>query len=77
MIKRVVEIDRFNAASDAGVTYTLIVYQDMIDASSQDSPDAELPGRKHLTTSGGLTVNYIDAKTFKIVQTDEVIRKIG
>ena len=66
------EIERFRAISDTGTEYTVLVYQDFIGAPSHDNPHAELPGMKSLFTS----TNYIDAETLKVVETDEVIRKV-
>jgi hypothetical protein len=73
---RVVEVDRFRAISDAGKEYILIVYQSFIPTPTRDDPHGEIEGMKSLFTSTGLHVNYIDSKTFKIVETNEIVRKV-
>ena len=75
-MKREVEIARFRAKTEAGREYVIVQYQEYFSVPSFDDPD-ETPGRKWMTTSAGLPVNYIDPETFKIVQTDEIVRKIG
>lgn len=73
-MNRKVMIDSFRARSDAGSEYTIEVWQTMIDASSHEG-HLELPGRIHLVTSCGLIVNQLDAETFQIFRTKEIIRK--
>lgn len=75
-IKEIKEIGRFLAEDDSGAQYTIIQYQEMINASSMDDPNATVRGQKYMETSDGLDVNYIDSKTFKIVNIDTVVRKI-
>ncbi|NQT05426.1 MAG: hypothetical protein HQ577_05390 [Dehalococcoidia bacterium] len=75
-MNRTVEIDRFIAKTDTGKEYTILVYQEFIPAGSFDNPQAEIEGLKSLSTSTGLHVNYIDSKTFKVVETNEIIRKV-
>lgn len=75
-MNRSIEIGRFQAVSGSGREYTILVMQDMIDASSHDHPHAEIPGKKSLVTSNGFAVNRLDAETFKIVETDEIVRKV-
>lgn len=71
------EIERFHARTDSGKQYTIIAYQNMISVATFDSPRAEVPGMKRLVTLEGLAVNYIDPKTFKIVVTNEIVRKVA
>ena len=75
-MSREIEVDRFKARSDSGREYTVITYQTFISAASHDFVKAEIPATKRLVTSTGLTVNYIDSKTFKVIDTDEIIRKV-
>ncbi len=74
---RIAEIDRFLARSDGGVEYEIIVFQDFIPAGTHDDAKGEIPGLKFMETSGGLHVNFVDAKTFQVVETNEVVRKVG
>jgi hypothetical protein len=61
-------INKFKAISEAGEEYTILEYQDFIDET--------VPGLKYLCTSSGLEVNFIAPGTFKIVDTDEIVRRI-
>ncbi|KAA3642802.1 MAG: hypothetical protein DWQ07_19955 [Chloroflexi bacterium] len=74
---RIQEIGRFVAQSDSGQEYTIVQYQEFIDAGARDDPNAEVPGLKSMKTTTGLHVNYIDSDTFKIVPTGEVVRRVG
>ncbi len=76
-IKRVAEKERFKVRTDTGKEYTVIIYQEYIDVSSLDNPHAEIEGFKELRTSSGLHLNFIDPKTFKVVETNEIVRKLG
>lgn len=73
---RTVEVDRFQARSDVGREYTIVIYQSFIPAPSHDDPHGEIAGMKSLFTSSGLDVRYIDSETFKIIKTNEIVRKI-
>lgn len=75
-MKREIVIGRFQVKADSGKEYTIMEYQAFISAASLDNPRAEIAGLKRLATSTGLDVNYIDPKTFKIVETGEIVRKV-
>lgn len=70
------EIGRFFARTDSGKEYEVIQYQKYIDVSTGDSPGEEMPGLKSMETTDSLHVNYIDSETFKIVETNEISRKV-
>jgi len=67
---REVEIGRFPVKTNDGKEYTIIRYQEYISSSS-----GEIPGMKRFRTSDGLDVTYIDSETFKIIVTNETVRK--
>ena len=75
-MKREVETDRFLAKADNGTEYTIVQYQEYISTSSFDNPNSEIEGLKSLSTTTGLHVNYINPKTFKIVETNEIVKKV-
>jgi hypothetical protein len=75
-MNREVEIDRFIARTDDGKEYVIVMYQEFLSTATHERPHDEIPGLKRLTTTTGLHVNYIDPSTFKVVQTDQVIRKV-
>lgn len=73
---REIEIDRFLVKTDSGKEYVIVQYQEYISARSFNDPHGEVAGLKRLSTSTGLHVNYIDPQTFKVVETDEIVRKV-
>jgi hypothetical protein len=75
-MSREIETHRFRVRSDRGTEYIVIEYQEMISFAHLEDLGSEKPGLKRLATSDGSPVNYIDSKTFKIVSTDEIVRKI-
>lgn len=76
-MKREIETGRFLAKTDTGKEYIIVQYQEYIDATHlTSSRREEIAGLKRLATSTGLDVTYIDPKTFKIVSTGEIVRKV-
>ena len=75
-MNRLVELSRFNAKSDKGNLYTIIVYQEYYPVGTLPTPKAEMKGRLRWITSDGLDCTQIDAKTFKIDSIGETVRKI-
>jgi len=69
-------IEQFIAKGDSGRKYTVLCYQKQIPAGSHDDQNAAIPGLKRLVTSDGKDLNYQDEKTFTLVQTGEIIRRI-
>lgn len=75
-MRRTVESNRFQVRSDSGKIYVIIEYQEYLPAGTQDNPHAEVEGLKSWRTREGLTVSYIDTKTFQIIKTNETVRKV-
>ena len=69
-------IDRFDAASDDGDLFTVEVYQTVRTTRLLNGESRVTRGMKRLALSDGRDLNWIDAQTFKIVVTDEIIRKV-
>jgi hypothetical protein len=73
MIER--EAERFHAASDDGQEFVVIKYRRFTeDRDLSGTSTRELLPRFRL--SDGTPVNSVDAETFKIADTDQIIRKI-
>jgi len=70
------QIDRFKAVSDDGTDFTVVIYQEMVVSRPLGGDVQYIKGLKRCALSDGRHVNMIDATTFKIVSTDQVIRKI-
>lgn len=68
------QIDEFTCHGDDGQTYTVIEYQDFIDASSRDGEEW-LPGLKWLELPNGRKLNFISDDTFQVVSTGVIVRK--
>ena len=60
--------DEFDAVSEHGEQFGMLVYTTMIDVSSMSTPNAApLEGLKRICTSEGQNCNRIDDDTFEIV----------
>ena len=71
------EIDRFLVKTKSGKAYTIVQLQDYEDIPTGGSvPPSELTGLMSFLTTTDLRVAYIDAETFKIISTDEIVRKV-
>lgn len=68
-------IARHQCRADSGRSVTVLEFQDRIDTSSFDGPSS-IDGMRRFALQDGSTVNYVDAQTFKIVQGDELVRKL-
>ena len=75
-MKREVEVSRFKVKSDGGIEYLIVEYQEILSMKFLSEPSSETKGMKILRTNTGLPVEYIDAKTFKIFGTGEIVRKV-
>ena len=69
------EIDRFEAVSDDGEMFTVIVYQELRESRSLTGSSWS-KGLPRLFLSDGKAVNEVDPETFKIVETNQIIRKV-
>jgi len=58
--------DEFDAASDDGQRFHMLVYTTMIDAGAMSQPNA-VPLLKRICTLDGQVCNRIDDSTFEIV----------
>ena len=68
--------NRFLVKSASGWEYVVVEYQAIIQAGHLQDPAAKIPGPKRFTLLDGSPVNYIDSEAFKIVATDEIVRKV-
>jgi hypothetical protein len=69
------EVDRFDAESEDGEVYTVVVYQEFVEFRSVMGNDWK-PGLQELRLLDGSHVNQIGSETFRILDTDEIIRKV-
>jgi hypothetical protein len=67
VLKRTVHESSFQAVDQWGNPHTLHVYLDIIDAGTQDEPDAELEGLRSLETASGDAVNRLDKGRYQVV----------
>ena len=70
------EIDRFRAISDDGEMFTVIEYQTYAEFRSSGEIK-RVPAAKELRLTDARHVNYIDPKTFKIVESGQIIQKVS
>lgn len=69
-----VEIERFEAVSEAGQTYTIVCLQDQIDTSTVEG-HATIPMLKRFVTASGEVCSQVDDETFVVAQTNETLRR--
>lgn len=68
-------IATFEAYDDEGNAVTIHAFQEWHDATTmRDTKRQRVKGMRYLKTSEGLDVNFVDPKTFKIVQTGQILR---
>lgn len=70
------EIDRFEAVGEDGAIYTVIVYQTVVESRLFSAEGKRTAGPKRLLLLDGSPVNSIDGRTFKVVATGEIIKKL-
>ena len=68
-------IKSFYAMDEDGTVHEILVFQQCIECRAKGGTSVAR-GLKRLETSTGLSVNFIDHKTFEIVQTGQRLRKV-
>ncbi len=71
------EIERFEAVSDSGVRYTVVLLAEQKLFQPLAGPPQWLDGSTSYELLNGGHVNRKDAVTFEIFDTEEIIRKVG
>ena len=69
------ELQRFHAKGESGIVYEIVEYGPEIDASHLGERDT-IQGLGELHTTTGSPVNDRGDGTFKIVHTNEIVRRI-
>lgn len=64
-IKRNEPVGKFSAIDDDGKICTVVVWQQIIDAPSQDDPEGEVPGMKCHKLDDGSKLIRLDDNTFQ------------
>lgn len=68
----------FKAVDEAGNEYIICEYRDFIERVRPFQPSEWVEhGRQYLLLDDGSHVNQIDADTFQVAETDQIIRKVG
>ncbi|MFL6843758.1 MAG: hypothetical protein ACJ8ER_02620 [Allosphingosinicella sp.] len=70
------EVERFAAIGDSGRTYTVVIYQKLIEFRPLSGPVQYAKGAMDAKLLDGRDVNPKDTETFEIVETGEIIRKV-
>jgi hypothetical protein len=76
-MKREIEIERFKAVDEDGNQHTIICYQATIESNLMNGSVGVTKGLKKYVTSTYEPVDAIDSETFKIITTDQIVRKIS
>lgn len=69
-------VGEFQAKDEFGNTYTVNEYQELIEARSFNQPTEWLEGMKILELDDGSKVNFLDDRTFQIVSTNTILRRL-
>lgn len=69
-------IERFQAISDLGETYTVIQYQHWTTIDPLNGPKHEVPGSTEWKTTCGIDLQENDDGTFEMIQIDGVLRRV-
>lgn len=69
-------IESYDCEDDDGNRYEVHLLQEFGVHRPLQGPPQEVPGRKSLRLASGAPVNYIDERTFKLVQNDAIIRRV-
>lgn len=70
------EIERWRCRTDDESVVTVIEYQH-VDTPVPGAPDRRYPGARRLALSTGEAVRYIDATTFEIAESGELLSRIA
>lgn len=70
------KIDEFQAEAADGRVFTLVAYQDSMDASSFEDPNGVIPGWKTMETDDGMSVNVEGDGAYRIVPLNLVVRRV-
>lgn len=70
------ERSRFQANGESGRVFTVIEFEEYREIRSLNGPDQIVPGLRRISLADGSPLEVIDTDTFKIVETDEIIRKV-
>lgn len=71
------EIDRFSVQTESGTRYTLSLIQEYRMISSMSGGRERIEGMRRYDLLDGGHANYIDDRTFKIVATGEIARRVS
>jgi hypothetical protein len=71
-----IEVDRFRARADDGATFTVIERQNYRKYKGRVGGVQWLPSTKDFMLSDGRDVSFVEPETFRIVESDRIIRKV-
>jgi hypothetical protein len=74
-MSRTREIGRFFAKTDSGKEYEIIQYQDYIDASTMDNPNAEVPGKNVCRPQTAYTLITLIQKHLRLSRQMRLLRR--
>ena len=76
MVSEEKETRRFIAQSVDGKVHTVLEYRKVVVFEPRQGPSGEIRGARRLTLRDGRALIEVDAKTFRIAETDEIIRSV-
>ena len=70
------EVERFNATSEDGQMFTVIIAQEFTVTHPYEGDSKEIPGYKFAVTSDGRDLNFMAENKFEIVESGTIITKV-
>lgn len=68
-------IERIQCQREDGSPAEVQIYQDFGPAGTMGNPQAQVAGMKECRLSDGTPVNYVDAQTFKVFDTGQLLKR--
>ncbi len=70
------EIDRFYAQGESGQMFEIVELEEVVTFRPLSGASKRLGGAKRYVLKSGGDVSYVQAETFKILDTGEIVRRI-
>jgi hypothetical protein len=70
------ELARYKCLGDDGSNVVVVEYRYVHNSHTENGSPRRYPGARHLILTTGEPVRYVDAYTFEVIESGELLRKI-
>src|SRR3546814_9378331 len=70
------ELARYKCRGDDGSNVVVVEYRYVHNSHAENGSPRRYPGARHLILTTGEPVRYVDAYTFEVIESGELLRKI-